>query len=373
MQLNRIVFSLLILSAIACLIPLLTPLAQRLLLVDHPNERKQHGEPVPLVGGIAMACAIAPGMLLLAMFAPFPVVPRMWISVSVAIGMLGIGTIDDYRSLPSNFRLIAQILGALVLANIGGYQVHSLGALGELGVWSLPFTVLVVVTFMNACNMVDGADGILGCTLLPMFVAVALVSHPPLSWGTAMMAALVFGFLVFNWPGSASRTRRRRIFLGNGGVMFVATMGAALLIRACTSGDSPLTAGSAPWLTMIPLVEMATTIVRRAARQISPMRSDRGHLHHRALAGGMSPGRLAASYLAASTVCAAIGALGPQAGIPDALLWAGAVTVLATAATLEMWRAIRVPPSATSAVSSAVSGLQVLQDDHPRRRSTDRQ
>jgi UDP-GlcNAc:undecaprenyl-phosphate GlcNAc-1-phosphate transferase len=201
-----------------------------------------------------------------------------------------------------------------------------------------------------------------------MFAELSLVCLQPLNWGTAMMGALVFGFLFFNWPGQHYRKTRRRIFLGNGGVMFVATMSVGMLIRAVDSPDSPLTPGSAPWLTMIPLLEMATSVVRRATQKVSPIHSDRGHIHHRLLETGVTPVKLAVGYLAFSTVCSAIAVVGPLAGVPDSLMWAGAATVLTIATTLEFWRAIR----AVRLVSRLVSGLQDAQDGTPRRRSTDR-
>jgi UDP-GlcNAc:undecaprenyl-phosphate GlcNAc-1-phosphate transferase len=261
---------------------------------------------------------------------------------------------DDYRNIRPTTRLIAQLGAALVLAIPAGYQVTTLGALGDLGPWSLPFTVLVMVTFMNACNMVDGADGLLGCALLPMFAALSIVCLQPLNWGTAMMGALVFGFLFFNWPGHHYREKRRRIFLGNGGVMFVATMSVGMLVRSVDSPDSPLTPGSAPWLTMIPLLELATSVVRRSMKKVSPIHSDRDHIHHRLLEQGVTPVTLAVGYLVFSTLCSAIAVVGPLAGVPDVLMWAGAATVLTIAAALEFWRAIRSVRS--------VSGLQDAQD-----------
>jgi UDP-N-acetylmuramyl pentapeptide phosphotransferase/UDP-N-acetylglucosamine-1-phosphate transferase len=44
----------------AGLLLLLRPVCRKLRLVDHPSERKQHGESVPLAGGVAFMLVMSP-------------------------------------------------------------------------------------------------------------------------------------------------------------------------------------------------------------------------------------------------------------------------------------------------------------------------
>jgi UDP-GlcNAc:undecaprenyl-phosphate GlcNAc-1-phosphate transferase len=223
---------------------------------------------------------------------------------------------------------------------LGDFRVESMGALGELGRASVPFTVLVIVTFLNACNMVDGADGLLGSVLLPPLVAIALIASAPLSWGAGMLAAVVFGFLLFNWPARSAARSRLRVFMGNGGVLFIALLTAAMLIEASGQGG-PLLPGAVALLTLIPLMDLATTCARRIVHRVSPMSADRGHIHHRLLMVGFSPTQIALTYLGVSAAATWTGVWLSRAGADDFWLWAIAAAILTSATMLEFWFSTR--------------------------------
>jgi len=53
--------------------------------VDHPNERKQHGESVPLAGGVAMVLVIVPTMLGAAALSAVTIDPKWWVVLVVAV------------------------------------------------------------------------------------------------------------------------------------------------------------------------------------------------------------------------------------------------------------------------------------------------
>ncbi len=283
----------------AGLLVLLRPVCRKLRLVDHPSERKQHGESVPLAGGVAFMLVIVPTMLCAAAIQTVSIQPQWWVVLFTATGLLAVGIVDDRVELRAGTRMIAQLVAALTLVYVGHFRVESLGALGELGQASVPFTVLVIVSFLNACNMVDGADGLLGSVLLPPLVAIAFIADAPLSWGAGMLAATVFGFLLFNWPVKSAARSRLRVFMGNGGVLFVALFTAAILIQA-SGRDGPLLPGAVALLTLIPLMDLATTCARRIVQRVSPLSADRGHIHHRLLVAGFSPTQIALVYLGVS-------------------------------------------------------------------------
>jgi UDP-GlcNAc:undecaprenyl-phosphate/decaprenyl-phosphate GlcNAc-1-phosphate transferase len=333
----------------AGLLMLLRPICHKLRLVDHPNERKQHGESVPLAGGVAFVRVIVPTMLGAAALPTVTIDPKWWVVLVTAVGLLGVGIVDDRIELKARARMIAQLLAALTLVYVGGFRVESLGALGELGRASVPYTVLVIVTFLNASNMVDGADGLLGSVLLPPLVAIALVANAPLSWGAGMLAAVVFAFLLFNWPARSAARSRRRMFMGNGGVLFIALFTAVILIEA-TDRDGPLLPGAVALLTLIPLMDMATTCIRRIVHRVSPLSADRGHIHHRLLLAGLSPTQIAVIYLGVSAAATLTGVLLPRAGADGFWLWAIAAVILTTATMLELWFSTRARTRARSLV-----------------------
>jgi UDP-GlcNAc:undecaprenyl-phosphate GlcNAc-1-phosphate transferase len=338
MDIGRIAVWITLVAATVAALFVLRPLCYRYNLLDHPDERKQHGTPVPVAGGIAMLLVIAPTMLGATVIDQRTFYGHWWIVLAAAMALLCVGMIDDRRGMKAGPRLVVQLLAALAVVYIGDFKVTSLGALGELGAYSGAFTVLVIVTFLNACNMVDGADGLLGSVLLPPLVAIAVIANEPLNWGSGLLAAAVLGFLILNWPAKVGRRARMRVFMGNGGVMFIGLFTAAVLIRATGSGSGVLRPGTVPMLVLIPLAELATTCVRRVIRRVSPLLPDRGHLHHYLLYHGFSPRQLAWTYLMVSTVSTAAIVLMSRSRLDGLWLWAAGAALLTTVTLAEIWR-----------------------------------
>src|SRR5262245_27461237 len=129
------------------------PVAVAIGLVDIPGGRKRHDVPVPLIGGIAMSIGLGFGTSLVEH-------PEFWNPALLGIYLLVvIGTIDDRFDLPPNVRLIAQTCAALLVVFGSDVIVLSLGQplfFGlPLGPFAVPFTVLFMVTLINAFNVID--------------------------------------------------------------------------------------------------------------------------------------------------------------------------------------------------------------------------
>lgn len=296
--------SLLAISAFTCALSfsmylLLIPIAVTAGLVDKPDARKRHKGEVPLVGGVGV-------FLSLVVVGPW-LFPINTITGAIAVASMMIvmlGVCDDKCDLSVRFRLLVQLIAASVLVFAGGIQVESLGnlfGLGEvkLGWWAAPFTILAIMAAMNAFNMIDGIDGLLGGLSLVAFLGVAslAVLHfqtVPLLIALIMIAALVV-FLAYNL-GSAT-FGLRKIFMGDGGSMFIGMLIVCLLAlmtlsKQLTSFDgaldvamiderpSPVRPVAVLWLIAIPLMDMFGTMTRRIMKKESPFKPDRDHLHH---------------------------------------------------------------------------------------------
>ena len=314
-------------------------------LVDHPDHRKQHGRPVPLSGGVAVALAI---VTLVWIFLPEGPNRRV---LEAATALLVVGILDDRYDLGVSARLFWQILAGVWIVEAAGLAVFSLGALGELDLMAGPFTVLCVVTFVNACNMVDGADGLLAGALVPTCIGIALVSDGTLQSAALLTGGALLGFLGTNWPAEPGSLRARwRSFLGNGGVKFVAVVIAATLIVA-TEFRNTIAPHAVPFLVLIPLAELANSIARRIVSGMDATAADNRHFHHRLLAAGCSRKALAYIYAAVSTVSVAIGLAFTLLPVESWVGWTAAAIVL-TAATLSGVRRAQRPvlPDAKSAL-----------------------
>ena len=275
--------------ATVLLVPLLTPIARALALVDHPSQRKTHILPTPLVGGaaITLAALATAGFVL-------PMTRDVLALGGASLLMLVVGTIDDRYDINWRIRITAQAVAALVLFTWGGVRVESIGgALGfpdhTLGALSLPFTVLATVGITNAINWADGVDGLAGSlslAALGMLIAASIYAgNAPLADDLILMAGCVVGFLAYNlrtpWRRHAS------VFLGHGAEILGLWIAWASFRLTQTPGH-PVTPVLAPFLIAPPVIDCLVLIVRRLRARRSPFFADRNHLHHLLLDAGLS-------------------------------------------------------------------------------------
>jgi len=261
---------------------LLRPLACRLGLVDSPGGRKVHVDDIPLIGGIAMFFGFCFALLFLNM----SLLPYRGLLAGAALLVL-IGVVDDFKELSSKTRLVGQLLAALFLIAWGGKIVHDLGNLVfigsiNLGAWAMPFTVFIVMGYLNSMNMIDGQDGLAGGIALTQTLCLMYLSH---SIGNQvdvkvllLLAALLCVFLAFNlrlpWRRHAS------IFMGDAGVTFVAFVIAWFAIDLAQSGRGHITPVTILWVLAFPVYDLINVMLYRWQQGRSLFQAGRDHVHH---------------------------------------------------------------------------------------------
>ncbi len=143
-------------------IKIFKPLAIDVGLVDKPNARKHHEGQIPLIGGISIFAAVLAASLL---WLPNTIELRMYLIASAM--MVFIGALDDKYDLKVRIRIIGQIIiASLMIYGVGGY-IANLGDLFgfgnvNLGPFGIVFTYIAIIVVINAYNMVDGIDGLVG-------------------------------------------------------------------------------------------------------------------------------------------------------------------------------------------------------------------
>lgn len=298
-------------------------MASHISLIDVPAGRKSHEGTVPLVGGIAIIAAF----LFTAFLTRLPLTGFNSLFSGLLL-LVVIGLLDDLHDLSARSRFFAQIMASLVMASWGGVMVNDLGALlgseiVRLNNWAIPFTVIGVIGVINAMNMIDGVDGLAGgITLIALvlfgFVAQSsgLIVHATLLF---TLAAAVLGFLVFNFR--APWMNQALVFMGDAGSM---TLGFALAWFAVdlTSADrlalAPITT---VWVLAVPLLDMASVMLRRVERGMSPFTGDAQHLHHLLLRSGFSTSRTVTIILSASLLCGVIGLTALYYAVPESVMF----------------------------------------------------
>ncbi|MFC7001170.1 glycosyltransferase family 4 protein [Pseudobowmanella zhangzhouensis] len=202
--------------AFAC-IAILRPIAENIGLVDKPSERKQHVGHIPLIGGISIYFTIL-------------IITQFFIQETLAVNlyliscsfMVLIGALDDYYDISARFRLVAQLLIASIMIWGAGYALYDLGDLFGLGrvnigLLALPVTLLAVATAINAFNMTDGIDGLVGVLATVSFGSLCVLFY----WAenqnlfviAATFVAALTAFLLFNLGGL--RRLFGKVFMGD--------------------------------------------------------------------------------------------------------------------------------------------------------------
>lgn len=273
------------LSITAALIPFLARWAPRVGLTDAPGPRKVHSEPVPRIGGIAMAVGIlVPALSMLELNAALG---GMFVGLAV---LLAFGVWDDRVNASYWSKFIGQFTAVALCMEIGDVRIDVL-TLGTLSLppgfsWALTFVFLVGVT--NAVNLSDGLDGLAGGMALLCLVAIALLaaaSGNGLITSVALIeAGAIVGFLRFN-------AHPARVFMGDAGSQVLGfTMGVLAILA--TQGETATASAALPLLLIgVPIVDTFGVMARRILEGRSPFSSDRNHLHHKLLYLGFGHGK----------------------------------------------------------------------------------
>jgi UDP-GlcNAc:undecaprenyl-phosphate/decaprenyl-phosphate GlcNAc-1-phosphate transferase len=286
-------------SAVALVVSLaVTPIvrlvAERYGLLDRPDaERKVHQQPVPRLGGLAIAIAFGVALAFAALATPDlnadgTLRPNRAPAILAGAGLLVVvGVIDDIRGMRALAKLGWQIGAAVVAFALGLSleRVHLPWGTVDLGLLALPVTVIWIVAVINAINLIDGLDGLATGVVLTALGAFALLAasdgvDPTLPIIAAAGGAAI-GFLAYNLHPAS-------IIMGDTGSMFLGFVVGAVSISLVQDGVLP----QPPWVPVIalaiPLADMVWAIVRRSARGEPFFVADRGHIHHQLLRAGLS-------------------------------------------------------------------------------------
>ena len=290
---------------------LLIPISHATGLLDHPQGRKEHLGAVPLVGGISIYLSV---LFCAVMFLNLP---ESFVGIALICGLITfIGALDDRYPVHPYYRLTMQLIAGVTLATIGGASVQNLGDLTgfgaiNLGLVAIPFTAVAITGLCNAYNMVDGIDGLAGSLTIVSLISLILLANGEAPDNQvallAYMATSIGVFLLFNLTiGPFSKTK---IFMGDAGSTFLGCAVAIAMIHFTQSRHAVIQPATALWLVAIPLMDMASTIVRRVSKGRSPFHADRTHLHHILMRAGFSQRQALMAIILVAMGLAGIGIL----------------------------------------------------------------
>jgi UDP-GlcNAc:undecaprenyl-phosphate GlcNAc-1-phosphate transferase len=306
------------------------PLAIDVGLVDKPNERKHHAGHIPLIGGISIFIAVLMASLL---WLPNTLELRMYLIASAM--MVFIGALDDKFDLKVRIRIIGQlIVASLMIYGVGGYisNLGDLFGLGDvtLGLAGIIFTYVGIIVVINAFNMVDGIDGLIGSLSLNTFTSIAIlfimsgqadyVSYP------LILATATIPYLIFNL---GLKKKAKKIFMGDAGSMFIGLSVIWLLTMGTQNEHASFRPVTALWICAVPLMDMLAIVVRRYKNGKSPFKPDRDHLHHIIQRVGYSPHQTLIIISTLAVVMSMIGLVGEYLYVPEVIMLSGFIFLFA--------------------------------------------
>jgi UDP-GlcNAc:undecaprenyl-phosphate GlcNAc-1-phosphate transferase len=328
--------TLLIILGLSCGICLaITPtvriLARRCKLLDLPDkDRKFHGHPIPMAGGLAILIAMVSALFLASVFGlalpndrPTDGGPD-WLGVMLAsLVIFLVGMIDDCGRLRGRHKLLGQFIavGILLYSGLSVRDIMVFHHHIKLGLLSQPFLLFWMLGAINSLNLLDGMDGSLSVLALIVCVTLGTLAmadgHGDCACLALALAGALLGFLCYNFPPAS-------IFLGDCGSMLIGLLVGVLALRVCQPSRGTLVLAIPAVLLIIPILDTAAAVLRRKLEGKSIYDADRGHLHHCLLRRGLSP-RMVLLWICCLCMVAAAGALVSRASHNDApaLLTAG--------------------------------------------------
>jgi UDP-GlcNAc:undecaprenyl-phosphate GlcNAc-1-phosphate transferase len=303
---------------------LLTPLMRRVALyynvIDQPDARKMHSQPVAYLGGVAVflgwIVALATSQFVtLHRTVPGGVTHLIWPVQIVIAGTLIVilGLYDDIAKANPWAKIVVQVVAGLILVQ-GDVGYHCTAPLlapvtnrllhylpwitlqhytAFVHVTSALLVVGLVVGCCNATNLMDGLDGLCGGVTVVVaagfvFLTVHMATFGDLGTanneGMRVVLALallgaVFAFVPYNFNPAS-------IFLGDTGSMFIGFVCATLIAMMAEQRAKWFL--SALVIFALPVLDTALAFVRRWVNKRPIFSADRHHIHHQLVNRGFT-------------------------------------------------------------------------------------
>lgn len=285
------IFTLFVLSALLsyAILKFLISNAETIGLVDQSNGRKIHKGAIPSMGGLALVMSIL--CLLSVAMNQFLTFEVGFVLLSVLV-LGGLSFVDDLIDLNYKIRLLVQF--AVVSGAWGvGFRIedlHGFLGLSHLNeVVSYFTTVVFCMGLINAYNLIDGIDGLLGGVSLISFSVIGYAFFLTQQVFYYSLCTVIVGFLIsfiyFN-------RNPARIFMGDTGSMVVGFLLAILGVKLFNSSplgwDGVNFSAGVLAIHVIPAYDMVRVMAGRLLKRTSVFHADKTHVHHIFLGMGLS-------------------------------------------------------------------------------------
>jgi UDP-GlcNAc:undecaprenyl-phosphate GlcNAc-1-phosphate transferase len=255
-------------------------LALRVGMVDLPGPRKVHLQPIPLLGGLAIYAGVVLGVLFLF---NGPAREQVEGILTGATLIVAVGILDDRGLLHHQVKLFVGMplaAGILLLSGVRAQVFSTLfgGRTGDL--LDIVLTVVWVVGITASFSILDHMDGLCAGIAAMASTFFALLAYLNGQTLVTVLAAAVLGaasgFLRWNFKPA-------KIFMGDGGAMFLGFLMATLGLKLRIAEANMLSAWAVPVLVLGATVFDTTLVtISRSRRGLLPFATPgKDHAAHR--------------------------------------------------------------------------------------------
>lgn len=270
---------------------LITPLVRQLAFIigatDKPQKRRVNTKEMPTIGGLAIYLSFFIGLFF---FQPITHVELFPIFIGATIIVIT-GIIDDIKEISPKMKLLGIIIAALVVIYFGDIRMGqiTLPLIGEmnLGIFSLPLTLIWILAITNAINLIDGLDGLATGVSLIALTTMGIIGYFFVGADNIFVTILVFslisaalGFLPYNFYPA-------KIFLGDTGALFLGFM--ISILSLFNLKNVTMISLIIPIVILgIPITDTIYAILRRYLNKLPISSADKNHMHHRLMSIGFT-------------------------------------------------------------------------------------
>jgi len=256
--------------------------------------RKIHKSDTPSLGGIPIFFGVVFSLII---WLPYEVSSHFKYLFSALVLTFIIGIRDDLIPLKPIYKLLSQIVPAIMVIWLQGIQINSFYEFNGIEFHPLltyTLTAFVIVVITNSINLIDGIDGLAGsisfCALTSLGLWFFYVGYENLGFVALAFSGAIISFLIYNWSPS-------KIFMGDTGALLLGFIQSCFLILFININHNLSTSESLKFnnsivtaicVMIVPLLDTLRVFILRVAKSRSPFEADNNHLHHVLIKIGLS-------------------------------------------------------------------------------------
>lgn len=279
------------LLSIYFLTPLFRLLAIKIGLLDRPNPRKIHSEPIPIAGGFGFLFVF---IILSLIFLPLD--KKLLSIIGGATLIFLTHLVDDFfkaksKDFPALPKFLGQIAGALVLVS-GGISISGIRNpftgvyLGFSPLVSTILTIVWVVGVSNIINFADGLDGLASGITAIASGSLAIVSNILNRDYATTMAVILLGISLGFIKHNLSSTNK--VFMGDSGAYLLGFILGTIAIEGTMKSTAAI-AVLVPFIVLgQPIIDTGLKFIKKTLRREPFYKADREHLHFKLLSWGLT-------------------------------------------------------------------------------------